>query len=420
MRNNRGIILIASYLVIAVLLVLGSAFMSRSISENRFAQRERDAIKAFYIAEGGIERGLDWLRSQPGFPAGTQAFDPLGGAVALGEGSYTISIDPDDNNPGAFLKRYRIISAGSVDDIIRSIVMEVQIESFARYAYFTHDEHFQWRGRLIPVWFISGDYLGGPVHTNSHYHISGDPVFAGPVSSHDGEITYMHGGPPNDNPDFQQGLQLGVEEIKMPRDTADLEAEASSGGLLLTGDTTVELQSDGTMNVTNAARGWDEQNMSLPANGVLYVDDGTLSISGTLNGQLTAGSEENIIITDNILYNTDPRLDPTSQDMLGLVSEKNVVVSRNAPYDVEVNATIMALDDSFTVEQWWEGPPKGTLTLYGGLIQDFRGPVGTFSRRTGRKRSGYSKDYHYDPRLMANSPPFYPTTGDYVVSSWKE
>jgi hypothetical protein len=80
----------------------------------------------------------------------------------------------------------------------------------------------------------------------------------------------------------------------------------------------------------------------------------------------------------------------------------------------------MALGNSFTVENWWEGSPKGTLTVFGGIIQDERGPTGTFNPETNNKISGYSKNYQYDVRLITNPPPFYPTTGDYVVVTWRE
>ena len=80
----------------------------------------------------------------------------------------------------------------------------------------------------------------------------------------------------------------------------------------------------------------------------------------------------------------------------------------------------MALGNSFTVEDWNQGPPKGTLTVLGGIIQDYRGPVGTFNPSTNTKVSGYTKNYQYDARLMTNPPPFYPTTGDYVIVSWQE
>lgn len=415
LKDKKGLILITCYLVIVTLTILGSIFLVRSTAEKRIAERERDLIQCFYIAEAGLEHAFEWLSSQPIPPAGTEPFSP-GFTPQL---NYAVTIDPDDNNPTSSLNRYQIISTGTVGGLSRQLVMEVQVESFARYAYFTDDEHIRWGKWLIPVWFVTGDFIDGRLHTNSHLHIYGDPVFAGPVTSADDQIVYYNGGPPLDNPDFQQGITLGVEEIQMPQEVQDLRSAASTGGLLLSGDTTVELLSDGTMNVTNAEEGWVDQNISLPANNTLYVEDGRLSISGTLSGQLTAGAEENIIITDNLIYNDDPRLNPDSEDMLGLISEENVVVSRDAPFDVEINAVIMALDESFTVERWWQGPPKGTLTVYGGIIQDSRGPVGTFNGSTGQKLSGYTKDYSYDPRLLNSPPNFFPTTGNYVVISWR-
>ncbi|MBU3912430.1 MAG: hypothetical protein KKD90_07610 [Candidatus Omnitrophica bacterium] len=61
-KNNKGTILIISYLVIAVLLILSAAFLSRSISENRIAERQKWSVRAFSIAEAGLERALYDLR----------------------------------------------------------------------------------------------------------------------------------------------------------------------------------------------------------------------------------------------------------------------------------------------------------------------------------------------------------------------
>jgi hypothetical protein len=160
--------------------------------------------------------------------------------------------------------------------------------------------------------------------------------------------------------------------------------------------------------------------MALPINGALFVDGGDVNVSGVLNGRLSIGTNRNIVVVNNITYADDPRTHPASDDMLGLIAEKDVVISQNAPYNVEVDASMLALGNSFLVENWWGIPVKGTLTLYGGIIQRERGPVGTFSSSTGQKLSGYSKDYHYDTRLIDSPPPFYPTTGDYISLSWKE
>jgi hypothetical protein len=83
-------------------------------------------------------------------------------------------------------------------------------------------------------------------------------------------------------------------------------------------------------------------------------------------------------------------------------------------------ATIMALKYSFTVENYASGTPRGTLVLYGGLIQERRGPVGSYSGASGQLLTGYAKDYTYDPRLRDTPPPGFPTTGTVKKVSWEE
>ncbi len=160
--------------------------------------------------------------------------------------------------------------------------------------------------------------------------------------------------------------------------------------------------------------------MTVPAGGALFVNNGTLTISGTLNGRLTVGSSKGVTIPSSIVYADDPRTNPNSDDVLGIISEKDIMISQNAPNNVEINACLMALDTSFMVQNWSSIAAKGTLTVYGGIIQDERGPVGTFSGQTGQKLSGYTKDYSHDPRLISSPPPYMPSTGDYVILSWEE
>jgi len=427
--NKKGIVLITSYLVISVLLGLSMAFVFSSVNEKSISERHLRQIKSFYLAESGLDRGLEWLRSQSSPPSGTTSFNPFGGPIELDGGNYEVIIDPEDNNPGNYLKRYQIKSTGQTKGISSELENLVQTDSYARYCYFTDDEHFRWYGYKVSVWFVSGDHLEGPTQTNSHFHLYGDPLFSGQVKSADNYMYYFHDGyiysyPPNgptvDNPVFEQGIQLGVEPFEMPSKALDLRTAAVQGGLHLTGPTTIVLKNDGTMDVTNSHKGWTNENMSLPANGALFVEGGNLYISGILKGQLSVGTNRNVVVTDSITYNTNPRTNPESTDMLGLIAERDVVISKNAPYNIEIDASVMALDDNFIVENWWQGPPKGTLTVYGGIIQDSRGPVGTFSSSTGQKLSGYSKSYHYDSRLVNSPPPFYPTTGDYISLNWRQ
>lgn len=56
--NNRGSILIISYIVIIVLTILGGSLIMRSIAENRIALRYSGSNKALWLAEAGIQQGL--------------------------------------------------------------------------------------------------------------------------------------------------------------------------------------------------------------------------------------------------------------------------------------------------------------------------------------------------------------------------
>lgn len=422
-NNKKGIILIASYIVIAVLTVLGAAFISRSISELRIAQRERNSIQALYLAESGIDYALDRLRTT-GQSSGQKS------ATLATIGNYSCTWQRIEST-----SRWEILSSGFVGDIERKLRAELQPDTFARYLYFTDTEHFRYYGYRLPVWFVTNDSLDGPLQTNGHFHISGNPVFSDiyfhkPLKSKDDFITYMNGGnpinssatsnPPQDIPVFNEGIELDAGDAPFPSKALDLHTAAVQDGYMFTGPTTIVLKNDGTMDVTNSHNSWVNQNMALPTNGALFIDGGDVTVSGTLNGRLSIGTNRNIVIPSDIVYNNDPRIDPLSTDTLGLIAERDVIIDKDASYNMEVNASVMALGNSFTVEEWWEGPPKGTLTVFGGIIQDERGPVGTFNSSTNAKVSGYSKDYNYDSRLMTNPPPFYPTTGDYVVISWRE
>ena len=70
-----------------------------------------------------------------------------------------------------------------------------------------------------------------------------------------------------------------------------------------------------------------------------------------------------------------------------------------------IEAAILALKDSFVVDNYQCGSALGTLTVFGAIAQKFRGPVGTFSGTD--LNSGYAKDYNYNDALRYRSPPYF-------------
>lgn len=406
MNRVRGFALIFALMVVALIVLVAAAFQIIALNDLSMAAAASDGIRASYIASAGIAKKFMELRS-----GNTAAISNESFTHATGDsGSFSATATLIQPSPFA---TYRLDSAGRYKNSSRRITMDVKQVSFARFAYFSNSENqlfWMWRR---PIWFVTGDRLTGPLHTNDQLNISGDPIFDGPVSSVNSSINYYHGGPPEDNPTFNQSLALGVPGITFP--TIDMvnsvrTAAQSSDGLYLTGETSITLLPDTTMSVTNVNRDWVNEIVPMPVNNAIFVDNGNANISGILNGQLTIGTNSNIVIKGDLLYNTDPRLG-SSTDMLGLISQNNVIISSSAPYDLEIDAYIVALNNSFTLENYWTGL-KGMLTLYGGITQKVRGPIGTFNGSTNEKVSGYTKDYHYDERLADTAPAYFPPATD--------
>ena len=423
--NRKGAALITVYMVIAILLAFGGYVIDVSNSQNSAANTFKKQAQEISIAEAGLDRALVWLRLQGTPPIGNipsiSQNLPLTGTPL---GSYTVVFT--DLGPVAgstVVRRYRVRSTGTIGTTSQTASVYFQPDNYARYIWFTDSESYQGTN----VWFWDQDHLDGPTHTNGHFNIKGNPVFGGEVRSVDDYLRYYNNGnninssnlsnSPYDLPNFQDLVTLGSDPIKMPTQALALRTASTNGGLRYNGDTTIHLNSNGTMDVTNS--GHTHNNISLPGNGALFVNNGNLNISGTLSGRMTAGASGDINITNNIVYAHDPRLPgSTSTDTLGLISEGDLVIDKDASHtNLEIDASIMALSTSFLLEDWWTGGARGTLTVFGGIIQKARGPVGTFSGST--KVSGYSKNYNYDTRLLNAPPPFVPTTGDYIPISWE-
>ena len=74
-----------------------------------------------------------------------------------------------------------------------------------------------------------------------------------------------------------------------------------------------------------------------------------------------------------------------------------------------IDATVLALNQSFVVNNYGTSGNEGQLTVYGSIQQDARGPVGLVGG------TGYYKYYVWDPRLTLYGPPYYLTPG---TPSW--
>ena len=274
-------------------------------------------------------------------------------------------------------------------------------------------------------WFRTGDVLEGPVHVNGDLQINGDPWF-GELVTAGGGLTMIAGS----NPTFVEGYILNVEQVELPSTSyveATVRYEAMGGGFYGAplGDNAyyeVELGVPMLGQFTCSAFDQNGNPIGLPVvvdisalNGAAWFEE-SIRISGVLDGTLTIGVSGNIEIMDDILYaastpGSGP--DPSCDDMLGLIAagfpEGNIVVSYTAPNqtDCEIHAVMMALQKNFEVEDYQLYPPRGDLTLYGGVIVDHAVLTGEYSG-AGYLVSGYMRDFNYDERMSEDAPPFFP------------
>jgi type II secretory pathway pseudopilin PulG len=297
------------------------------------------------------------------------------------------------------------------------------------------------------IQFAPKDSVAGPFHTADSICVKSSPSF-GRVDSNNKplgdalEIEQASSAPAvrdcgSASPKWNGTLVTTADPVNLPPDNGALAANVTPN-YMFQGKTWITFKADDTMDVINTAKGWaTPHNMPQPPNGVIYVDNascgtnydvdnpygddagcGDAYVNGVYKESITVGAAKDVIVTDDLTTPDD--------DLMGLIANGFVRVyhkttgscgsgevapnwTTNPPepgynYDIKIQAAILALTNSFVVDNWACGSPLGKLTVIGAIAQNFRGPVGT-SNGSGTVATGYTKDYQYDDRFRFRAPP---------------
>jgi Tfp pilus assembly protein PilX len=289
------------------------------------------------------------------------------------------------------------------------------------------------------IQFANKDVVAGPLHTNDDLYTCDNPTFGrnaqDRIESGDGYRTACGA---SSVPNFKGTFLKKQKVIGMPATNAQL-ASVAGAAYRFAGAQRITLNA-ANMTVQALPSG-AVKTVSYPSNGVLYVSNsgvcpayqalnpdnntdscGNVRLSGTYGADLTIATENDIIIDGDVTRSGDA--------MLGLIANQFIRVANpsnhnNAsdPSDCDniastanrtIEAAILSLQHSFTVDNYYRGHPIGTLTVKGVIAQRFRGPVGTGG--ASGAATGYIKDYQYDDRLAYRSPPNFL---DPVQSAWR-
>ncbi|NLM75092.1 MAG: hypothetical protein GX187_03250 [Clostridiaceae bacterium] len=493
LKNNNGAAIVTVVFIIAVVFLLCVALINFNDSHTKNVLLSGQIEDALQIAEAGYNHFMSYLYmdsefykssegiSNPG-PAGEElGFVPID-TDSAGYHVYKIITYRSGNNiighyqvrvkPPSVNEDLTLISTGWTDqdpEIKKSVKVKLHKRSFTEYVDFTQSSG---TGNNTVYW-TTDDVAYGPVFCNGDIFVKGFPIFmdnvytAGKVVEESGEAKIL--GKKYEN----------VEPAMFPVTNSEIKNWAENGGIYLEGRTCIFI--DGTkLYIRNNHEEYKDELLErdLPKTGVVYVK-GKVFISGILDGKLTVYATDDIYITgknptekngwnnprnatmtgsitvDGYNYNigigyqnTNIPLDRNatgsnySDDMLGLISEKNIIIATKTwPYDnlqgyrsnhnynnvmvpeMIIYGAVMSTGGQFMVEDFDKAPVKGRLSVYGSKIQNSsRGAVGTFDERTFRIISGYNKQDRFDYRFKTMSPPHFvePANSGWEIRSWEE
>jgi Tfp pilus assembly protein PilX len=495
LQNESGFAMVSVMVLMLVGTLFAIAAWSSSNADTGPSARDRLTKQAYAAAEAGLNYymfrlGQDntyWTDCDQVQPPSSTEQNPvnLEGSTALRwrtvpgtSNQYAIELlaqngvsptgqwcDPTvTGNPNAVLLdassgTLQVRSTGQSGGVRRTVVATLRRSGFLDYLYFTDFETmdpqvtagnptcdvYRRAGRTSPpcstIVFANNDVVNGPFHTNDDIVVCGSPTF-GRTSADSIEVSGPSpgytGGCGGGTPNFVGTFKPDAKLLSLPSSNASLSSLAQSG-YLFTGTTQITL-SGTSMTVVN---GGSTTSKALPANGVIYVQNGTCGatygapptvqtysepsgcgnvyLKGSTTRNLTIASARDIVVTDNLTR--------TSNNMIGLIADGFVRVyhpvtgsctdTASGPFgpsisSIEIDAAILSLQHSFIVDNYWCGTPRGTLTVKGAIAQKFRGPVGQGGSSIS---SGYVKNYNYDDRFRVANPPFFL---DPVQSSWRK
>jgi len=432
-----------SVLIITMVVSLGlGGVITIASHQSRNLQRVIESEEAFYLAEGAMEFAVNDYSVN--FANKTLSGSSLFGVTR--DQKYSANIVQNVSEGTA-----DVYAEGEVNGVKRAVeVSGIRPTTMAKWTYHSDDDgaHF----------FVNIDQFFGPVFTGTA------PLFWG------GEFfeevsTAATAGVGTEHATFRSGFFTSQTNKSSVGDVDDvdfvaLKAASQTGtGQYFEGETTVLFDGDDMLIINEDRYGdTDEHRVPIENDQIVYVEkaqltwwqqflglgsDGSLRTEGTVDGRVTLVSNGSVFIDDNLVYSQSPVDYPETDDSLGIISKNEVIISSEAPDDVQVHAVIIAAGSgsggvfnwisdiifgdgggSFGVDSVFADRYHGEIVVIGGVIQKKSGATGLLELWTGntyRICSGFNKLYVFDDRNAKIGPPHFPVlNGPMSYDTWTE
>jgi hypothetical protein len=452
---NKGAILVYLIIVIFIFSIVMVPLLSIVMGQINYLKTSVAKEQSLQIAEAGINY-YQWRLAhfKNDYQDGTGTTGPYVHEYVDRDtqeviGSYSLTITP----PTVGSTIITIQSTGwtlEYPNIKKTVTVRYGIPSLAKYSFLSNDV----------IWIGSNEAVNGQMQSNNGIRFDG--LSNAPIQSAKTIYTCKYGqgcspdatkpGIWGSAPQFVQNFwQFPVPAIDFSALTANLSSMkslAQSNGIYLPPSNekgySLVFKSNGTIDIYKItslrahATGIDTNDVhhdedidylarslqftkNMPNNGAIYIED-KVWVEGTVRGRATVAAAilpidlptaPNIYIPNNILYSAKD-----GSDVLGLISQKDVVVTYFAPNNLEIDSAMIAQNGSV---QFYSYPNniKDNITVYGSIM--------TFGTWTwtwtwyGNVTSGYRNTYSiYDGNLLYGPPPSFPlSSSGYQQLDWK-
>jgi len=456
-KNNQGDVIVLLLIVTFIFTLTMSPIISWTATTFKLIRTSVIKEQALQIAEAGINYYQWHLAHYPNdFKDGTNANGPYIHDYVDSDtqdllGRYSLTITP----PSVGSTIVTITSTGydiNNPSITKTITAKYGIPSLALYSFLSNDV----------IWIGPQETINGQMQSNNGIRFDG--TGNAPIGSAKSTYTCTSGqGSPcphtengvwgdADQPtqNFWQYPVPAVDFSAITSNLATLKSAAQSSGIYLppsnTNGYSLVFNTDGTVSVykvtslKSTPTGWDvngdahnedidynnrsfQYTVTIPSNGTIYIEDDTW-VEGTVNGRVmlaaaklpyVSNTAPNIYIPKNIVYQSKD-----GSDVLGLLSQKDIVVTYGAPSDLEVDAALISQNGS---TQFFYYPNniaiKNSISIFGSIMS-FGQWTWTWVDNGNNNVSGYSTtDDTYDNNLLYSPPPSFPlSAAGYKQLSW--
>lgn len=336
------------------------------------------------------------------------------------------------------MRYYDVASQSWQTQILDTVEAVLRRISFSRYGWFMEKNK---NAAGAEIWRYTGDSIFGPVHSNDKWNLKGTPYFSDKVTAtyppKTGTINGVYA------PVFANGYQWGVTVQRPAAHLSKLLSMSQSQGGFVNNiqsgtakDVKLTFLSNGNVAVRIPPTGTAMRNdtvslATIAPIGIIVVKDADIRVSGTYKGKVTvvalkgsASTKGNVWIESNALVAaTNPGTNQSSQDILGIIAERNTMIardnSRNSSTIVNIQAAIYCQDGEIAVQDYKVIPNHGTIKMYGSMTQNTYGAWNTFNS-SGSVVTGFRRHVRFDNRFASMSPPHFPTSSNLKLFAWWE